>query len=61
MKPEGFIDQQVHTSNKLDAFPDALMDDTVYIMDDTSANMGGIIAIYSNITGVVELEKPGGK
>lgn len=59
--PEGFVGQNPLTESPLVAFPTVLMDDTVYLMDDTVGNMGGVSVIIDSLPSGMILTKPSGR
>lgn len=59
--PEGIIRKNVLIESPLAGFPDVLMDDTVYLMDDPVANMGGMSVIIASLPNGVILTKPSGR
>lgn len=60
IKPVGKMQHQPLTQSPQAGFPEAIMDDTVYTMDDSRVLMGGKVTTASSIKGNVKNIKPAG-
>jgi hypothetical protein len=58
IKPVSKLKNQPLTSSPQAGYPSAIMDDTVYTMDDSRVLMGGEVSTASSVKGRIKTVKP---